>query len=216
MSIRVILVDDHTIVLEGLKHLLSRHPEIEVVAEAVNGKLAVQLANELKPDVVVMDISMPEMNGIEATKAIAALGINVPVLTLSMHSERRFVIEALNAGAKGYILKECAFEELVGAIRSVVAGQTYLSPGITGVIVDDYLSRLPESATSPLQALSAREQEVLRHITDGHNTKEIAFALGISVKTVEAHRQQIMKKLGIFSVAELTKFAIREGLTGVE
>lgn len=216
MSTRILLADDHTIVREGLKHLLAKEPDLEVIAEADNGRKAVHLARTVSPDIVVMDLSMPEMSGIEAMRELTALGLGIPVLALSMHSEKRFVVEALNAGAKGYLLKDCAFDELIVAIRSVISGRNYLSPGITGVIIDDYLTRLPDAVMSPLQALSPREQEVLARIADGGNTKEIAFALGISIKTVEAHRQQIMKKLAIFSVAELTKFAIREGLTGVE
>lgn len=216
MTKRILLADDHTIVREGLKHLLAKEPDLEVVAEADNGRKAVDLTQTVRPDVVVMDLSMPEVTGIEAMKELTALGLGIPVLALSMHSEKRFVVEALNAGAKGYLLKDCAFNELVVAIRTVIDGRNYLSPGITGVIINDYLTRLPDSGMSPLQALSPREQEVLVQIADGSNTKEIAFGLGISIKTVEAHRQQIMKKLDIYSVAELTKFAIREGLTGVE
>jgi DNA-binding NarL/FixJ family response regulator len=216
MTIRVLLADDHKIVREGLRSLLEREPDIDVIAMADNGRMAVQLAGEIMPDVAVIDVAMPDMNGIEATRRICRENPEIKVLTLSMHSARRFVTEALSAGAKGYLLKDCASEELVRAIRTVAANETYLSPKVAGLIVKDYLKRSPESATAADSLLSTREREVLQLIAEGESTKEIAFTFGVSVKTVETHRQQIMRKLNLHSVAELTRYAIREGLTPLD
>jgi DNA-binding NarL/FixJ family response regulator len=216
MTIRVLLADDHKIVREGLKSLLEKDPDIEVVAMADNGRTAVQLAGELKPDIAVLDIAMPEINGIEATRRISQDYPAIKVLTLSMHSARRFITEALSAGAKGYLLKDCAAEELVRAIHTVAGNETYLSPKVAGLIVKDYLKHSPDSAPSAESCLTIREREVLQLIAEGESTKEIAFKIGVSIKTVETHRQQIMKKLNLHSVAELTRYAIREGLTPLE
>jgi len=216
VSVRVILADDHRIMREGLRALLEKESNMEVVAEADNGRAAVELARELKPDVIVMDLTMPELNGIEATRQILASDPGVKVLALSMHSDKRFVTGVLSAGASGYLLKDCALEELVRAIRAVVADQTYLSPGIAGIVVDDYMHRLPPTDDCTLSALTAREREVLQLIAEGRALKEIASNLNLSVKTIETHRQQIMKRLDIHSIAELTKCAIREGLTSLE
>jgi DNA-binding NarL/FixJ family response regulator len=216
MTIKVLLADDHKIVREGLRSLLEKEPDINVIAMADNGRMAVQLAGDLRPDVAVIDIAMPEMNGIEAIRRISGEDPGIRILALSMHSARRFVVEALSAGAKGYILKDCASEDLVRAIRIIADNETYLSPKIAGLIVKDYVKRLPESAPSVGLILSTREREVLQLIAEGKSTKEIAFTLGISVKTAETHRQQIMKKLNLHSVAELTRYAIREGLTPLE
>jgi len=216
MTIRVLLADDHKIVREGLMSLLEKEPDIDVVAMADNGRTAVQFAGELKPDVAVLDIGMPEMNGIEAIRRISHDDPEIKVLTLSMHSARRFVTEALSAGAKGYMLKDCAVEELVRAIRTVASNETYLSPKVAGLIVRDYLKHSPDSAQSHDYLLSTREREVLQLIAEGESTKEIAFKLSVSIKTIETHRQQIMKKLNLHSVAELTRYAIREGLTPLD
>jgi len=216
MTIRVLLADDHNIVREGLRSLLEKEPDIEVVAMADNGRTAVRLAGELKPDVAVLDIAMPEMNGIEATRRINRVNPEIRVLTLSMHSARRFVTEALSAGSKGYLLKDCASEELVRAIRTIAADETYLSPKVAGLIVKDYLKHSPDSAPSAESCLTIREREVLQLIAEGESTKEIAFKLGVSIKTVETHRQQIMKKLNLNGVADLTRYAIREGLTPLD
>jgi DNA-binding NarL/FixJ family response regulator len=216
MNIKVLLVDDHKIVREGLRSLLEKEDDITVVAEAGNGRTAVQLANEALPDVVVMDIAMPEMNGIEATRRLTAENPEIRVLALSMHSARRFVSEALSVGAKGYLLKDCAADELVRAIRTVAADKIYLSPDIADQIVKDYVKNLPDSPPAALNVLSTREKEVLQLIAEGRNTKEIAFTLNVSIKTIETHRQQIMKKLNLQSVAGLTRYAIREGLTPLE
>jgi DNA-binding NarL/FixJ family response regulator len=216
MTIRVLLADDHKIVREGMRSLLEKEPDIDVVAMADNGRKAIQLARELKPDVAVLDIAMPEMNGIEATRRISSDDPEITVLVLSMHSARRFVTEALSAGAKGYLLKDCASEELVRAIRTVAANETYLSPKVAGVIVKDYLKHSPETTLSPESFLTNREREILQLISEGKSTKEIAFKLAVSIKTIETHRHQIMKKLNLHSVAELTKYAIREGLTPLD
>ncbi len=216
MTIRVLLADDHNIVREGLRSLLEKDPEIEVVAMADNGRTAVQLARDLRPDVAVLDIAMPEMNGIEATRRIFRDDPQIKVLALSMHSARRFVTEALSAGAKGYLLKDCAAEELVRAIRTVAGNETYLSPKVAGLIVKDYLKHSPEATLSDNSSLTNREREILQLIAEGASTKEIAFKIGVSIKTVETHRQQIMKKLNLHSVAELTRYAIREGLTPLD
>jgi DNA-binding NarL/FixJ family response regulator len=216
MTIKVLLADDHNIVREGLRSLLEKEPDIDVVAMADNGRMAVQLAGKLIPDVAVIDIAMPDMNGIEAIRRISAENSGIRILALSMHSARRFVVEALSAGAGGYILKDCASEELVRAIRTVAGNETYLSPKVAGLIVKDYLKRAPESTAPTVSLPSSREREVLQLIAEGKSTKEIAFTLGVSVKTVETHRQQIMKKLNLHSVAELTRYAIREGLTPLD
>ena len=216
MSVRILLADDHRIMRQGLHALLDKEPDMEVVGEADNGRAAVEMARQLKPDVIVMDLTMPELNGIEATRQIVYEHESVRVLALSMHSDKRFVAGVLGAGAVGYLLKDCALEELVRAIHTVMAAKTYISPGIAGVIVDDYTQHLPESGGCALMALTAREREVLQLISEGRSARDAALVLSLSIKTVETHRQQIMKRLGIRSVAELTKYAIREGLTSLE
>jgi len=213
MKIRILLADDHRIIREGLRALIVGLQGLEVVAEAEDGRTAVRLARELKPDLIVMDIGMAELNGMEATRQIRAESPRAKVIALSMHSDARFVSEMLKAGASGYLLKDSAFEELARAIGVVAAGGTYLSPGITGVVVRDYVGRLGEARSEASAALTPREREVLQLVAEGHSTKEIAGKLGVSLKTVDTHRQQIMSKLGLHSVAELTKHAIREGLT---
>lgn len=217
MSIRVMLVDDHQIVREGLRSLLASREGVQVIGEAGDGRAAITLSQELRPDVVVMDIGMPDLNGIEATRRIRADQPRVKVVALSMHSDRRFLTEALKAGASGYLLKDSAFDELEVAIRAVHAGQTYLSPRITDAVVEGYLrQRSTPEEPSVFAVLSPREREVLQLVAEGHATKQIASSLHVSVKTVETHRRQIMNKLSIHSVAELTKYAIREGLSSVE
>lgn len=216
MKIRVLLADDHKIMRDGLCSLLAKQNNIEVIAEAENGRKAVQLALEKKPDVVIMDISMPDMNGIEATRQIVAELPKTKVIALSMHSDKRFVVEMFQAGASGFLLKDCASQELTRAIHTVAAKQTYLSAEIAGIMVDAYVSRFKTPDSSASSALTGREREVLQLIAEGWSTKQIASHLYISVKTVETHRRQIMKKLNRHSVAGLTKYAIREGLTSLE
>lgn len=216
--IRVVLADDHEILREGLKSLLEREPDIEVIAQAADGRAAVSLAQNKRPDVLVMDIGMPGLNGIDATRQVVESACGTRVLTLSMHSDHRFVVEALRAGATGYLVKGCAFEELVTAIRNVGAGRAYISPSIAGLLITDYVSCLNgvSSGAESAQPLSPREREVLQLIAEGISTKRIASMLGVSIKTIETHRRQIMLKLGIDSLAGLTKYAIREGITTLD
>jgi DNA-binding NarL/FixJ family response regulator len=216
MSIKVLLVDDHAIIREGLRSLLEKQPEMEVIADTDDGRKALRLVRELSPDIVIMDITMPGLNGIEATRQITAEFPDVKVIALSIHSKRRYVADMLSAGATGYILKECLFDELVVAIKAVAAGGRYLSPRITDVVVSDYVKRLSASPDSPFEALKAREREVLQLVAEGKSTKQIALELHVSTKTIEANRRQIMDKLNIHSIAELTKYAVREGLTAIE
>ncbi len=216
MSIRIILADDHQIMREGLRSVLEKEKDIEVVGEACNGRQAVELCQQLTPDVIVMDIGMPDLNGMEATRQIVGRSPDVKVLALSMYSDRRFAAGMVSAGASGYLLKDCAAEELIHAIRTVCAGQFYLSPGITNTMVSDYAQRVSASDESVFSVLTTREREVLQCLAEGRTTKQIAEQLFISVKTVETHRQHLMEKLGFHSVAELTKYAIREGLTSLE
>jgi len=216
MSIRILLADDHKITRQGLRSLLDKQQDMEVVAEAEDGRTAVRLVGELSPNVVIMDVTMPDLNGIEATRQIVGQSPDVKIIALSMHSDTLFVTEMLRSGASGYLLKDCAFEELSRAIHAVVAGKTYLSPSVSGVVVDDYLHRLSKADFSDSQVLTDREREVLQLLAEGKSTKQIALKLHISVKTVETHRRQMMNKLDIHTVAELTKYAIRKGLTSLE
>jgi DNA-binding NarL/FixJ family response regulator len=216
MSMRILLADDHQIVREGLRSMLNQHADMEVVAEAADGRRAVELAQELNPDVVVMDVGMPGLNGIEATRQITMKEPDAKIVALSMHSDRRFMGEMLKAGAKGYLLKDGAFEELATAIRSVASDKVYLSPKIADVVVDDYVRHQGQTEPSAFAKLTPREREVLQLMAEGRATKEIAMDLRVSIKTVETHRRQIMEKLNIYSVAELTKYAIREGLTSLD
>lgn len=213
MTIRVLLADDHKIVRDGLRTLLEKHADITVLGEAEDGREALQMARKLSPDVIVMDIAMPELNGIEATRQILADYPGIKIVALSMHSDKRFVSEMLKAGASAYLLKDCAFEELITAIRTIIKGKIYLSPGIAGVVLADYISSDRKTETSAFSQLSDREREVLQLMAEGRSTKEVAAHLNVSIKTVETHRANIMSKLDIHSIAELTKYAIREGLT---
>ena len=213
---RIIIADDHKILRQGLRTLLSKEPDMEVVAEAEDGRRTVTLVREMIPHIVIMDVNMPDLNGIEATRQILSEYPDVKVIALSMHADRRFVINMLKAGAHGYLLKDCAFEELAQAIRLVMSNKTYLSPGVAEIVVKDYVGRVPGPRQSAFSVLTNREREVLQLMAEGKSTSQIAELLHISVKTVETHRQQIMHKLRIRSVAELTKYAIREGLTSLE
>ena len=215
MSIRIILADDHRIFRQGLRSLLEKETELELLGEAENGRKAVELAGELLPDVVVMDVSMPDLNGMEATRQIVSRVPGTKIIGLSIHSDRSFVEGMLKAGASGYLLKECDSEEFIRAIRAVALGQTYLSPAVAAVVVDDYVDQARTKADPKSQRLTAREREVLQLLAEGLSSKEMAAELNISVKTVENHRHQIMERLSIHSVAELTKFAIRQGITSL-
>jgi DNA-binding NarL/FixJ family response regulator len=200
---------------EGLRTMLVGNPDLKVLGEADNGHEAIELAEELRPDVVVMDVAMPDMNGIEATRRIVGEVPHVKVVALSMHSDKRFVMEMLHAGASGYLLKDAAFEELAKAIETVADGQTYLSPTIADVVVASTTGVSTRKVPAPSEVLTPREREVLQLIAEGNTTKGIAAKLDVSVKTIESHRQNTMKKLKTRSVAELTKYAIREGLTSL-
>lgn len=215
MGIKILLADDHRLMREGLRLLLEEQPDITVVGEAENGKAAVQLAAKLIPDIVIMDISMPGLNGIDATQQILSICAKSKVIALSMHTERRTVLEMLNAGASGYLLKDCAFEEVIQAVRTVAADSTYLGTKITEIVIKDYVNRFPKNELSALSILSTREREVLQLLSEGKKTKEIGDILGVSIKTAETFRQKLMEKLNIHSIAELTKLAIREGLTSL-
>jgi len=216
MSIRILLADDHRIMREGLRSVLEKEPDMEVVAEAKDGRMTVKLAEKLSPDVILMDITMPDLNGMDATREILSMVSDVKVVALSMHSDEQFVAGMLNAGASGYLLKDCAFEELCRAIRAVVANETYLSPGIAGIVVKEYRRGLSRTEFSLSPGLTAREREVLQLVTEGKSSKEIASLLHVSVRTVESHRHQIMDKLDIHTIAKLTKYAIRKGITSLE
>jgi DNA-binding NarL/FixJ family response regulator len=216
MSTRILLADDHRIVREGLRALIEKQPNMEVVAEAENGRTAVELVQKLHPDVIIMDVAMPDLNGIEATRQIIAKALSVKIIALSMHSDRRFVVEMLRAGASGYLLKDCAFEELVHAIRAVVVNRIFLSPKINDIVIKDYLRLFPKTEFSVFSILTPRQRQVLQLLSEGKTTRQIASHLQVSVKTVETYRQQIMDKLDIHSIAELTKYAIHEGLTSLE
>ena len=216
MSIRILLADDHKIVREGLRSLLEKQPDMEVTAEAEDGATILRLVEEKPFDIVIMDVAMTGLNGTEATRQIIAKTPTVKVLALSMYSDRRFIMGMLSAGASGYLSKDCAFAELVQAIRTVAADRTYLSPTIVDTVVKDYFHHLEKTAPSALSVLTSREREVLQLLAEGKSVKENAHHLCLSIKTIETHRQQTMNRLGIHSIAELTKYAIREGLTSLE
>jgi DNA-binding NarL/FixJ family response regulator len=213
MTCRILLADDHKIVRDGLKALLDKEADMAVVAEADTGRRALQLSRKVKPDIVVMDVSMPDLNGIDATRQIVEELPSVKVVALSMHAQKQFVEGMLKAGVSGYLLKDSAFDELIMALRTVIAGRHYLSPDITGVVVDGYLKSNHDGGGVAPAVLTAREREVLQLIAEGHSVKHIAANLHISVKTVETHRSHIMNKLDLHNIADLTKYAIREGLT---
>ena len=214
MTIRVLLVDDHAIVRDGLRFLLEAHDEFEVVGGAANGRDAVRGARELQPDVVIMDLAMPELNGTEATQQIHEACPSTHVLVLSMHSTAEHIYRALQAGAEGYLLKESAGPELLVAVRTVHAGRRYLSQKIAETMVDDYIRE--RHAASPLDRLSARERQILQFTAEGKSSAETARALCLSPKTVETYRSRMMHKLGVADLPALVRFAIQHGLTPLE
>ncbi|MDO8483422.1 MAG: response regulator transcription factor [Candidatus Limnocylindrales bacterium] len=211
MATRIVIADDHKIVLQGLRSLLEQSPDLKVLAEADTGRIAVELAKTLHPDIVIMDVGLPDLNGVDATRQIVRDTPAIKVLALSMHADRRFVTGILQAGASGYLLKDSAFEELSLAIQTVMRGEIYLSPIITSLLVRQLVRQPPSGEPSAL--LTSREREVLQLLAEGKATKAVAHRLGVCVKTVETHRQQIMDKLNLHTIADLTKYAIREGLT---
>jgi len=212
MEIKVLLADDHKIFNQGLRSLLERQTGMTVAAEAQDGLSAVNLALQHSPQLVFMDISMPVMNGLAAMKKILARLPDTKVVILSMHSDKRFVLGALKAGAKGYLVKESAFEEVLQCIETVLEGRTFLSRTVTDLVVQDYIQTAPAQEDSSLAQMSSREREVLQLLVEGKTTKEIAGLLKVSAKTIEAHRKHIMDKLGIYNLPELTRYAIREGI----
>lgn len=216
MSINIVLVDDHKVLRHGLSQAIRAEQDMEIMGQAENGYEAVKLAGELVPDIMIMDIGMPELNGIEATRQILKAHPQIKVIALSMHSNKKFIHEMFKAGAKGYLLKDCEYSELIGAIRLVVQNKIYLSPSITGIVIENYMMQTGEEKQNAFAVLSDREREVLQLIAEGKTTKQIARMLHVSPKTVEGHRTRIMHKLEIDSIANLTKYAIREGLTSTE
>jgi len=212
-KVKLMLVDDHKIVRQGIKKLLEEEPDLQVAGEAANGREAVKKATELKPDVILMDITLSNLNGLEATKQIKKVLPDVKVIMLTMHKNEEYVLQSFQAGASGYILKEGAVEELVSAIRSIHQDKSFLSPTISKTLIDAYLRKMETGKTeTPFDLLTDREREVLQLIAEGSTNREVAKSLFISVKTVEAHRAHIMQKLNIHDIAKLVKYAIQKGL----
>ena len=216
MNLRIVLADDHEIVRDGLGALLEQQAGMEVVAQADSGHAAVALAREHRPDIIVMDIAMPDLNGIEATRQIKSEMPEIRVIALSMHADKRFVAGMLQAGASGYLLKKGAFRELAQAVRDVMKDRVYLSPKIADVVIRDYVQHLSKAPAPGESALTPREREVLQLLVEGKSAEQIAGQLHISANTVGTHRHRIMEKLDIHSLPELTKYAIREGFTSLE
>lgn len=216
MKIRVLLVDDHTMMREGLRSMLAGSNDIEVIGEASDGRTALDLVRTLLPDIVVMDVGMPELNGIETTRRIRAEFERVKVIALSTHRDQRYVHHMLEAGACGYVLKISAYEELIRAVRAASKGRTYLSPEIAGMVVERSTHPHAGGEVSAFSTLASREREVLQLVAEGKTSGEAAKEMHISIKTVETHRRNIANKLGLHGTAELTKYAVREGLTSVD
>ena len=207
-KLRILLADDHAVVRQGFSRILASHSDMEVIGEAGNGREAIELAEELKPDVVVMDVSMPELNGIEATRRLMKASPRIRVLALSMHKDSVYVREILRAGAQGYLLKDASDDDLLTAVRAIGQGQGYISPSVSEAVLSDYRKHVSD----PIDLLTSREREVLQLIAEGKTNKEIAAALNLSVYTVDAHRGRIMEKLNLHSSGEIVRFAMRNGL----
>ena len=216
MSIRILLADDHQIMRDGLRAILASEESFEIVGEAETGREAVTLARTLVPDVIVMDIGMPDLNGVEATRQVKAENPGVKVIALSMYADRGYVLGILEAGASGYVLKTGAYDELQRAVKAVIQGRDYLSPDITQMVVDERVRAPSQRGTSARTDLGPREREIVQLLAEGHTSPEIARRLHISTRTVETHRRNIMSKLDLHSVAEITKYAIRKGLTSLD
>jgi len=215
--IRILIADDHQIVLDGLRLLLEAKEDIKVVGEAVNGREAVQKTRQLKPDIVIMDIAMSELNGIEATRQIHELSPATRVIILSMHATAEYINRALKAGACGYLLKESTGIELIDAVRTVYAGRRYMSQKISDILIDDYVDHHAESVSDdPLESLSPREREILQLVAEGKSSAQIANIIFLSPKTVETYRSRLMQKLGIKNFPDLIKFAVQKGLIPLE
>jgi DNA-binding NarL/FixJ family response regulator len=212
-TIRILIADDHKMFRQGLMRMLDDQGDITVVGEAKTGREAIRLSAELAPDIILMDISLPDIDGIAATKRILDKAPTARVIALSMHSAQDFIQNMMRSGARGYLTKDCEFKELLRAVHSVYQGQSYLCPGVAGVVIESYVRRNNNSAGSHL---TDRERDVLRYVAEGLSTKKIAANMNVSTKTVETHRRQIMRKLDIFSVPQLTKYAIRQGLSSLE
>ena len=216
MATKIVLADDHRIMLEGLRTLIRSQPGMTVVGEAEDGQTAVELALELLPDIAVMDITMPGLNGIDAASRITSESGNTKIIVLSMHADKMYVIKAFKAGVRGYLLKKSAFNELICAIQTVSDNGVYISSSIANIVIENFIRSLSSSRSLVSSILTDRESEVLKHIAEGKSTKEIALSRYVSVKTVETHRKKIMDKLEMHSIAALTKYAIREGLTSID
>ncbi len=213
MNIRILLVDDHNLVRQGLRSLIEKRPDLQVVGEAENGRAAIQMVRELTPDLVVMDLRMPDLNGIDATRQVLAEKPSTKVIGLSAQSDEQGIREMLRSGASGYLLKDAAFEELVNAIYTVIDDKLYLSPSLRRSAVSSYGGAEEPALDSAFDVLSAREREVLQLFSEGMSTKEIAAHLQLSTKTIETHRRNIMAKTSASGIAELTRYAIRQGIT---
>jgi DNA-binding NarL/FixJ family response regulator len=220
--IRVILVDDHSLVRAGIRSLIQNIAGVEVIAEANNGRDAIKLIDELIPDLVLLDIAMPELNGLEVVSRISKDNTETKVIILSMHTNEEYVVQALKAGAAGYLLKDSAPNELEIAVNAVIRGETYLSPAISKHVVDSYLRRISDVSSNRekepdiYKQLTSRQREILQLIAEGNSTKEIATKLNVSIKTVETHRMQLMDRLEIHDVAGLVRYAIRMGIITVK
>lgn len=215
MGVSILFADDHRMTRESLVMVLEQQPDFAVIGQTGDGREAVRLAAELSPDVAVVDVTMPGLNGIEATRQMKAHNPGLRVIVLSMHVERQFVSETLAAGASAYLLKDCPVEDLIHAIRSVTSGETFLSPKVQDVLVRSCLGTASPAAKAAAQGLSPREREIMQLVAEGKSTKEIARLLGLSAKTVDGHRRQIMVKMQFDSVADLTRYAIREGIASL-
>ncbi len=216
MTINIILVDDHKIIRDGLRSLLEKEKDMAVVAEAKNGRDAVKISRKHVPDIIVMDINMPDLNGVDAAELILTENPGIRIIALSIHATRRYVTRMLKAGASGYLVKHCAYEELADAIRSVANNKPYLSSQILDTVISDYTSNFPPGEISTLSTLTSREREILQLVAEGVKSEDIADRLFVSVKTVSSHRRALMQKLNLYSVAELTRYAIREGLVSLD
>ncbi len=215
MKTKIFLADDHAMMREGLRMLISRQPDMQIVGEAQDGRETLRTAPNSSPDIIIMDVEMPHLNGIEATRQLISANRQTSVIALSAHADGRYITEMLKAGAKGYLLKHSASDELLTAIHTVMQGKTYISPEIAATVATEYKRKTAAPGT-PFSKLSAREREILQMLAEGTTRKEIAASLFVSVKTIATHVEHIMTKLDLHSVAELTKYAIREGLTSLD